>query len=197
MVVSTRSLTSGPSLRSCVLLVAAALAAAGCSRAPSPGEQEEVSKVEQDVPVEVRQAALALCERIGAQGTDWYWDREDSCWELTLVGLPRKAELDLGPDGSFDELELVYRLDEIDAALPEVGQTIRRKCRTESGLVIELSLRREEYLDEVPDLAAAWKLTGVVLEFQGPGGHDYELDARGMIVDHPGDDDHDLSEDVR
>jgi hypothetical protein len=197
MSTSSRILPSGPSSRLSIGLFVALLVAGGCSRAPSPGEQEEVSTVEQDVPVEVRQAALALCERLGAQGTDWYWDREDECWELTLVGLPRKAELDLRRDGSFDELELVYELAEIDAALPEVGETIRKKCRTESGLVIELSLRREEYLDDVPDLAAAWKLTGVVLEFQGPGGHDYELDARGMIIDHPGDDDHDLSEDVR
>jgi hypothetical protein len=187
----------GSSSRFTALLLVALLAGAGCSRAPSPGEQEEVSTVEQDVPVEVRKAALALCERLGAQGTDWYWDREDSCWELTVVGLPRKAELDLRTDGSFDELELVYDLAEVDAVLPEVGQTIRKKCRTDSGLVIELSLRREEYLDEVPELAAAWKLTGVVLEFQGPRGHDYEMDARGLIVDHPGDDDHDLSEQRR
>lgn len=181
-----------------VLLLAALGGASACSRAPHAGEVEEVTTSEQDVPVEVRSAALAFCQRLGgAQVTAWYWDREDTCWEATLAGLDREAELDLETDGRFSELELVYTLAEIDAALPEVGKTIRAKCRTETGLVIELSLRREAYLDDLPDLASAWKLSGVVLEFQGPRGHDYEMDARGVIVDHPMDDDHDASAEGR
>lgn len=181
-----------------LLLALATVGLLACSRAPHAGEQEEVPTQEGDVPVEVRSAALGYCQRLGgASVTAWYWDREDSCWEATLAGLPRTAELDVWPDGGFSELELVYTLAEIDAVLPEVGQRIRKLCRTETGLVIELSLRREAFLDDVPELEAAWKLSGVVLEFQGPGGHDFEMDAKGMVVDHPMDDDKDLSAEQR
>jgi len=172
-----------------IALALAGLGTGACSRSLHAGELEEVPTAENDVPVEIREVARSICKRLGgARCAAWYWDREDTCWETTLVGLSRTAELDILPDGTFDELELVYGLDEVDAVLPEVGRTIREKCRTDTGLVIELSLRREAYLDDPPPLAAAWHQDGVVLEFQGPNGDDFEMDAKGMLVEHPMDD---------
>lgn len=168
---------------------AALLLLAACTQDPLPGQHEERDTPERDVPAVVREAAAAACARLGgARVTAWAWDTEDDAWEAQLAGLPREAELDLLPDGRFSELELVYAFEEVAAALPEVAERIREKCRTDQGLLIELSLRREEHLDGPPELAAAWRLDGVVLEFQGPDRADFELDARHMLVTHPVDD---------
>jgi hypothetical protein len=118
----------------------------------------------------------------------WYWDSEDNVWETTLAGLPRRAELDVEPDGRFSELELVYDLAEVEQVLADVARTIRSKCHADSGIFVELSLRREEYLDAISELREAWSKDGVVLEFQGPNRQDFEMDARGMILSHPVDD---------
>jgi hypothetical protein len=69
-----------------------------------------------------------------------------------------------------------------------VAASIREKCREAPDVLIELSLRREEHLLDLPDLERAWTLSGVVLEFQCPNGRDFELDAKNMLIEHPVDD---------
>ena len=44
---------------------------------------------------------------------------------------------------------------EVEAALPDVAESIRRKCRNDAGVFIELSLRREVLLDPLLELAEA------------------------------------------
>jgi hypothetical protein len=95
------------------------------------------------------------------------------------------------PLGLF--VELVHEFAEVEAALPEVAERIRRFCRTREGLFLELSLRREIYLDDVPELREAWSRSGVVLECQCPGGRDVEIDARGVFVQRPLDDEPDTA----
>lgn len=159
-----------------------------CNEFTPPGSVEERPTAESDVPQAVQLAAAKLCARLGKTSVrDWAWDNEDKNWEVAVIGLPREAELDLLSDGSFAELELAYTLAELEAALPEVAQQVRSRVG-ERNLKIELSLRRVEYLDALPELAAAWKLDGVVLEFQGEGRGDHELDARGLVLTHPVDD---------
>ncbi|NUP95013.1 MAG: hypothetical protein HUU28_02505 [Planctomycetaceae bacterium] len=172
-----------------VLVSAAPLVAlVACSKDPLPGQTEEVPTVEGDVPVEVRLAATKLCARLGKTTTGaWVWDTEDKNWEVAIHGLARKAELDILPDGTFSELELVYTYAELASALPDVAEKVRARCG-DQHVLIELSLRKPEHLDTLPELPGAWKLDGVVLEFQGPGRGDFEMDARGMIVSHPVDD---------
>jgi hypothetical protein len=89
--------------------------------------------------------------------------------------------LDIRTDGTFSELELAYELAEVEEALPELAEKIRDMCHVDDGMFIELSLRREELLNPLPTLAEAWKLSGVVLEFQCPNGRDFEMDARGAV----------------
>lgn len=164
---------------------------ANCSRSTFPGEPEEKPTKEERVPAEVRAAADRFCERLNygtAKCEEWFWDTEDNCWEATVSGLSRRAELDINPDGSFSELELVYDYSEIKKILPEVAVSIYAKCRSETNLFIELSLRREEYIDDIPDLKKAWSLSGVVIEFQCPRGQDFEIDARGIYVQKKMDD---------
>jgi hypothetical protein len=162
------------------LLALALTTSTSCSDAPIPGEQEETLTAPEDVPDEIKEAAKGFCERLGsAWWKEWYWDSEDHCWECSVVGLPRQAELDIETDGSFSELELVYELAEIEAILPDIAELIHTKCRGEPGVFIELSLRRESYLDEIPELEEAWKMSGVVLEFQCPNGMDFEVDSHG------------------
>jgi hypothetical protein len=162
---------------------------AACSGDPFPGEQEEIPTRAEDVPDVVRAAAAKICERLGgARCQQWFWDTEDQVWEVTLTGLPRRAELDITPDGTFSELELVHELSEVEQVLPDVAKLIKSKCRTDRGILIELSLRREAYLDNIPSLAQAWAMSGVVLEFQAPNGRDFEIDARGMCITRPVDD---------
>lgn len=159
-----------------------------CSKDPLPGQLEEVPTLEANVPMEVRLAAAKFCARMGKTTTgDWVWDTEDTNWEVAIHGLPRKAELDILPDGTFSELELVYSFTELASVLPEVAEKVRARCG-DQHVVIELSLRKLEHLDTLPELPGAWKLDGVVLEFQGPGRGDFELDARGMVLSHPVDD---------
>lgn len=154
-----------------------------CSDTNAAGEREEVPTEMADVPEVVRNAVAGYCARIGGVTSGaWFWDREDRCWECELTGLLRRAELDITPEGRFAELELVYDLEEIEAALPGVAAVIRDHAGEGEGLLIELSLRHEEFLDSIPSLAKAWEQDGVVLEFQRPGGHDFELDARGQLA---------------
>jgi hypothetical protein len=160
-----------------------------CSRSSFPGEQEEVPTDVNDVPIEVRAAADRYCKRLGgARCEQWYWDREDHVWECKLHGLSRAAEIDIEPDGGFSELELVYDFTEVEKILPDMGRTIREKCRGDKGVFIELSLRREAFLDDIPELEDAWKMSGVVLEFQCPNGWDFEMDAKGMTISKKVDD---------
>jgi hypothetical protein len=186
-----------PDLLIAVILFVLSLAAiAACSKSVIPGEQEEIPTQANDVPDPIRIAAIKFCKRLGrAQREAWFWDVEDQCWECTLSGLSRQAELDINPDGSFSELELVYDFTEVEKALPEVAEMIRNKCRNEPGVFIELSFRREEFLDDIPELKQAWSQSGVVLEFQCPNGRDFELDARGRFITRPVDDKKDLSSD--
>lgn len=159
-----------------------------CEHPVMAGEREEIPTAESAVPVEIQLAAAKLCARMGRASTrDWVWDAEDSNWEVAVDGLTRQAELDILPDGTFSELELVYSFSEVQRSLPDVAEQIRARCG-ERNVRIELSLRRVEHLDLLPELAAAWKLDGVVLEFQGEGRGDYELDARGLVLTHPVDD---------
>lgn len=159
--------------------IAVVAATAGCSKGPAPGEVEETARATEEVPAAVLDGARAVAGRIGAGGCEaWFWDREDEDWECSFTGLSRKAELDILPDGSFSELELVHDLAEVEQVLEDEATFIRERCRDEPDVVIELSLRKEEHLDDIPDLAEAWKLDGIVLEFQCPNGVDYEIDAR-------------------
>ncbi len=173
-------------------LVILGIVMAGCvgsSEVATP-EREETPTATEKVPEAVRAAAAGIVAVLG-EGVvcrEWFWDSESSDWECTLEGLSRKAELDLATDGTFRELELVYALDEVDAALPETGAWIHRTCRDFPGELVELSLRREHHLDPVPTLAEAWRQDGVVLEIQCPDGEDYEIDARGLGISHRGDD---------
>lgn len=169
-------------------LALAALSPA-CSREPLPGETEEVFATESEVPVVVKATAQRICERLGSGSTGkWAWDRESQDWEVELLGLTRVAELDILPDGRFSELELVYRLAEVEATLPDVAATIHERCRDDSRVFVELSLRNEAHLDPLPDLKSAWTRDGVVMEFQCSNGRDFELDARHMVLEHRVDD---------
>ncbi len=171
-----------------LLLALAHLPLVACREGVAPGSLEERPTAESEVPTEVQLAAAKLCARMGKTSVQgWAWDSEDRNWEVAVVGLAREAELDLLPDGSFSELELVYTLAELDAALPDVATQVRSRVG-ERNVKIELSLRRVEHLDTLPELPAAWKLDGVVLEFQGEGRGDHELDARGLVLTHPVDD---------
>jgi hypothetical protein len=155
----------------------------GCSRSSFPGDQEEVHTDTDDVPSEVLAAAEKYCDRLGkVRIKEWFWDTEDECWECTIVGLSRRAELDIEPDGTFSELELVFEMSEVEKILPEVAKVIQEKSRNDPHVFIELSLRREAYLDDIPDLKKAWSLSGIVLEFQCSNGRDFEIDARGMQI---------------
>ena len=117
-----------------------------------PGALGGRPPAESEVPQHVQLAAAKLCARMGKTSVrDWVWDTEDSNWEVAVIGLTREAELDLLPDGTFSELELVYTLAELDAALPEVAAQVRSRVG-ERNVKIELSLRRVEHLDALPDL---------------------------------------------
>jgi len=167
-----------------------------CSPAPFPGDQEEIPTKAEDVPAEVRAAAAGFCKRLGtARCKAWFWDTEDQVWESTLAGLSRTAELDIAPDGSFSELELVYDLAEVEQVLPDIATLIRAKCRNDPDVLIELSLRREAFLDDIPTLKKAWSMSGVVLEFQCSSGRDFEIDARGVCITKKVDDTTDPSSD--
>jgi hypothetical protein len=83
---------------------------------------------------------------------------------------------------------LVYELAEVEEAIPDMAKLIREKCHGEEGVFIELSLRRDGFLDDLPTLAEAWSESGVVLEFQCPNGRDFEVDARKMMISTPVDD---------
>ncbi len=169
-------------------LVAALLLGCGPSR-PEPGGPEEIATAVEDVPAVVQVTAARIAERLGgAQVGDWSWDTESDDWECALLGLSRTAELDVGTDGRFHELELVYELAEVEEQLPDAGAFIRGKCKDDRRVVIELSLRREELLDPVPSLAEAWRRSGVVLEFQCANGRDFEFDARNLVEESPVDD---------
>lgn len=177
-----------------ILLCLAAAVLYACSDTPFPGDQEEFSKKAEDVPEGVRAAAYGFCERLGGvQCTEWFWDEEDQCWECTLEGLNRRAELDIESDGSFSELELVYDIAEVEKILPDIARVIRDKSRNDPDVFVELSLRRDVFLDGVPDLKDAWSQSGVVLEFQCSNGRDFEIDARGMCVTKDVDDTSDPS----
>lgn len=164
-------------------LIASIVVTMGCTSAPAPGEAEEEATATAEVPAVVRDGAASIAQRIGEGRCDaWFWDHEDQNWECNYVGLSREAELDILPAGGFSELELVYGLAEVEQTLPDVATYIRERCRDAPDVVIELSLRREEHLDEIPELAEAWARSGVVLEFQCPNGVDYEIDARNQGV---------------
>jgi hypothetical protein len=153
-----------------------------CGPAIEPGAPEEVLTAEADVPLVVRATARRICERLGPARTGrWAWDEESGDWEVEVLGLARQAELDILPDGRFSELELVHGLAEVRAALPEVALTIDQKCHDDERVLVELSLRSEAHLDPLPELAAAWALDAVVLEFQCRNGRDFELDARHLL----------------
>lgn len=170
----------------CAVLLAA------CAPEPEPGRKDDVARPTSDVPPPVVQMAELCCERLGhARLGDWYWDEEDDSWEVKLGGLKRPAELDLLPDTTFSELELVYTFEEIEAVLPDVAAVIRSKCHCGEGIFIELSLRQERFLDDLPELVTAWKQSGVVLEFTCPNGLDVEIDARGMGLEKHLDDESD------
>ena len=155
------------------------LCLSGCSPAPDLGAQEEVAKARSEVPAAVQVTAARLAERVGGTLSDeWFWDTESEDWECAVVGLPRRAEIDVLPDGRFSELEFVYTRAEVQAALPDAAAFIDHECREDPKVVIELSLRREQLLDPLPTLAEAWDMSGVVIEFQCPNGRDFEFDAR-------------------
>jgi hypothetical protein len=179
-----------------VLAILALESLSACSDSPFPGEREEVKVDASKVPAVVRAAAVGIGHRVGGATCEaWYWDREDSAWECTFVGMSRRAELDINPDGTFSELELVYELAEVEAALPKMAEWIRTHCHAETGMFIELSIRREHYLDDIPELAEAWTLSGFVLEIQCANGHDFEVDAKGMVITKKVDDTTDASPD--
>ena len=176
------------------LLILGLAACLACSSSPGPGEVEETATESSEIPEAVLETADSVARRIGAGHCDaWYWDNEDQDWECTFVGLSRQAELDILPDGGFSELELVYGLEEVERILADEALYIRERCRDDPDVVIELSLRREEHLDDVPELAEAWSKSGVVLEFQCPNGVDYEIDALHGGVMRKVDDKHDAS----
>jgi transcription-repair coupling factor (superfamily II helicase) len=87
----------------------------------------------------------------------------------------------------IDEAVRKIKGEEVEEALPEVADRIKELCRFEHDPLkrtpfIELSLRRQEYLDSIPSLQKAWSLDDVVMEFQCPTGTDYEIDANGIYV---------------
>jgi len=162
---------------------------AACTPAPEPGDPEEIATSAEKVPEAVSTAAADFGARAGgARCEAWYWDTESEDWECTFVGLDRQAELDVTSEGGFSELELVYEFAEVAEALPDVADLIRGKCHDENGVFIELSLRRDVFLDDIPSLEEAWKASGVVLEFQCASGRDFEVDARKMMITSPVDD---------
>jgi hypothetical protein len=178
-----------------VLLLGIIAVGPGCSPAPAPGEVEEEVMATEEVPEVVRESAQAVAVRVGSGNCEtWFWDNEDRDWECEFVGLSRAAELDILPDGGFSELELVYDITEVESALAEEATYIRDRCRDAPDVLIELSLRHEEHLDDLPDLAEAWEKSGVVLEFQCPDGTDYEIDARHKRVMKRVDDKRDASD---
>lgn len=164
------------------------LAAVSCDRTPQRGEPEEIETAPNEVPAAAQVTAARIADRIGGRADRWYWDTESDDWECSLVGRSRTTELDVGSDGRFAELELIYTFDEIAEALPEIAAEIERLCRGSQGAIIELSLRREDLTDPLPSLGEAWRSSGVVIEFQCPNGRDFEMDARRMTVEQKLDD---------
>ena len=164
-------------------LIIGIVIASGCTGDRAPGDQEEVPTATEAVPAAVRDGADRIAGLIGQGHCEaWFWDRESQDWECRFVGLSRQAELDILPDGRFSELELVYPLTELEPAMTDETAYIRDRCRNMHGVFIELSLRKEEHLNPIPEVAEAWSKDGVVLEFQCPNGTDYEIDARKMGV---------------
>ncbi len=178
--------------RWCLLATWGALTA--CSDSVFPGEQEEVPTDLDEVPAQVQVAAERWCHQMGGERCEqWSWDKETGDWECQVIGLDRVAELDVAEDGGFLELEQAYDIAEVEAALPEVARWMQTRCRQDPGMRVELSFRREELLDEMPDLKTAWSRSGVVLEFQCPNGRDFEIDPQQNFVTRPEDDQPDRS----
>jgi hypothetical protein len=152
------------------------------------GGMEEVHAADSEVPAVVRTKASEIAALIGARLGDWAWDTESEDWECQVLGLSRKAELDVLPDGTFSELELVYPLSEVEALLPDVARTIHQRCGEDRRVLVELSLRSEAWLAPILEMQAAWTRDKVVIEFQCHNGSDFEMDARGMLIEDPMDD---------
>ena len=171
----------------CLLL----MIGSGCSEPKSviPGETEELERGPDKVPAHVIAAAESVCQRLGgAVIVGWYWDIEEQGWECKLHGLSRTAELDITQAGEFSEIEIVYTFDEVKTILPEVAEQMSQMLHTDEAPFVELSLRRIEHLDTLPDLKTAWSLSGIVLEFQCTSGPDFELDSKGLYLKRNKDD---------
>lgn len=153
-----------------------------------PGGMEEVHAADRDVPAVVRAKASEIAGLLGGHLGDWAWDAESDDWECQVLGLSRQAELDVLPDGTFSELELVYPLAEVETLLPDVARTIHQRCGEDRRVLVELSLRSEAWLAPILEMQEAWTRDKVVIEFQCHNGSDFEMDARGMLVEDPMDD---------
>ena len=113
---------------------------------------------------------------------------------LRLAGsaLAEREDLDVG-EYLARLREMGGRLAEVEASLPDRAAFIRERCREDPDVLIELSLRSEDHLNPIPDLATAWTRSEVVLEFQCPNGVDYEVDALSQGVYRRADDKRDVS----
>lgn len=152
-------------------VISGIVAGAGCAPDHRPGAQEEDPKAIEEVPAAVRDGAEAVARRLGQGRCEaWFFDRESQDWECRFVGLSRQAELDILPDGSFSELELVYRLDEFEPALADEAAYIRDRCRNDPGVFIELSLRKEEHLDPIRSWRRPGRRTAWFWSFNVPTG---------------------------
>ena len=79
-----------------LLSLVTTLGFSACGASYVPGEQEEVATPQEDVPADVVLAADEFCARLGnARYENWFWDKEDSVWEVAVIGLERRAELDI------------------------------------------------------------------------------------------------------
>lgn len=170
-----------------LVLALPVLASLACSPDGSGG-MEEVHAADRDVPAVVRTKASEIAALLGGRLGDWAFDTESRDWECQVLGLARQAELDVLPDGTFSELELVYALDEVETLLPDVARTIHQRCGEDRRVLVELSLRGEAWLAPLLEMQEAWTRDKVVIEFQCHNGSDFEMDARGMLVEDPMDD---------
>lgn len=152
--------------------------------------QEEVRTAPQDVPEPIRLKAESVLARVGGDVScaEWYWDSEDDAWECVVAGHDRALELDLTPEGEFSELEYEFTGEEVLATVPYLAELIESTCEDPAGAVIELSMRREEFVGQEPDLSAWWEQDDLFFEVQCPDGYDFEVDAYGTMVTDSDDD---------
>lgn len=162
--------------------------------AVDPEDVDDVLTAAEDVPEAVRTRAAEFLAVLGEGRTcsAWYWDAEDNAWECEIAGADYAKELDLGPDGAFQEVEYAFAGEQAIAEAPGLAEMILSSCDDPAGAEVEMSMRREELLATDPNLANWWEQDGIMFEVECPDGYEFEIDGFGVYVT---DDDDDVDKD--